>query len=218
MGSEVQRVESGIDAGISGKSMETRKGLQPALAGLKKDMVLVSYSLSRLARSTKDALEVAERVSLSKQLDGTTAAGRLMMAEFERNLIADAHHRRCSTSSGQVRNTQASLLWYRPGATAGGGVQHPGFTVPLQVRGGLLQCRAGFSRAASAHSYIIAYVYTTIRPREPKGTHGENPQTKGEPGSGGSFWITREAIEVLLVNQATATEIAAYLISGQIHG
>ena len=100
-GYELVKVE--VDAGISGKSMETRKGLQAALAGLKKDMVLVSYSLSRLARSTKDALEIAERVSkkraslvsLSEQLDGTTAAGRMMMqmmmvlAEFERNLIAE---------------------------------------------------------------------------------------------------------------------------------
>lgn len=100
-GYELVKVE--VDAGISGKSMETRKGLQAALAGLKKDMVLIAYSLSRLARSTKDALEIAERVSkkraslvsLSEQLDGTTAAGRMMMqmmmvlAEFERNLIAE---------------------------------------------------------------------------------------------------------------------------------
>lgn len=99
-GYELVKVE--VDAGISGKSMETRMGLQAALAGLK-NMVLVSYSLSRLARSTKDALEIAERVSkkraslvsLSEQLDGTTAAGRMMMqmmmvlAEFERNLIAE---------------------------------------------------------------------------------------------------------------------------------
>lgn len=100
-GYELVQIE--VDAGISGKSMDTRKGLQAALAGLQKDMVLVSYSLSRLARSTKDALEIAERVSkkkaslvsLSEQLDGTTAAGRMMMqmmmvlAEFERNLIAE---------------------------------------------------------------------------------------------------------------------------------
>lgn len=92
-----------VDAGISGKSMETRKGLKDALGSLKKDMALVSYSLSRLARSTKDALEIAEKVSkkkahmvsLSEAIDGTTAAGRMMfqmlcvLAEFERNLIAE---------------------------------------------------------------------------------------------------------------------------------
>lgn len=92
-----------VDAGISGKSMDTRKGLKDALGSLKKDMALVSYSLSRLARSTKDALEIAEKVSkkkahmvsLSEAIDGTTAAGRMMfqmlcvLAEFERNLIAE---------------------------------------------------------------------------------------------------------------------------------
>lgn len=92
-----------VDAGISGKSMEARKGLKDALGSLKKDMALVSYSLSRLARSTKDALEIAEKVSkkkahmvsLSEAIDGTTAAGRMMfqmlcvLAEFERNLISE---------------------------------------------------------------------------------------------------------------------------------
>lgn len=100
-GYELVQIE--VDAGISGKSMDTRKGLQAALAGLKKDMVLVFYSLSRLARSTKDALEIAERVSkkkaslvsLSEEVGGTTAAGRFTMqvmmvvSELERNLIAE---------------------------------------------------------------------------------------------------------------------------------
>jgi len=92
-----------VDAGISGKSMETRKELLAALAALKKGMALVSYSLSRLARSTKDALTIgemvakkqADMVSLSEQIDTTTAAGRMMfqmmavLAEFERNLVAE---------------------------------------------------------------------------------------------------------------------------------
>ena len=92
-----------VDAGVSGKTIEARKGLKDALGSLKKDMALVSYSLSRLARSTKDALEIADRVSkkkahmvsLSEAIDGTTAAGRMMfqmlcvLAEFERNLISE---------------------------------------------------------------------------------------------------------------------------------
>src|SRR5690606_9635013 len=63
----------------------------------------VSYSLSRLARSTKDALVIgelvakkqADMVSLSEQIDTTTAAGKMMfqmmavLAEFERNLVAE---------------------------------------------------------------------------------------------------------------------------------
>lgn len=92
-----------VDAGLSGKRMDTRKELLAALAALKKGMALVSYSLSRLARSTKDALAIAEAiqkkkadlVSLSEQIDTTTAAGKMMfqmlavLAEFERNLVGE---------------------------------------------------------------------------------------------------------------------------------
>lgn len=92
-----------VDAGISGKRMDTRKELLAALAFLKKGMALVSYSLSRLARSTKDALAIgeavakkkADMVSLTEQIDTTTAAGKMMfqmlsvLAEFERNLVAE---------------------------------------------------------------------------------------------------------------------------------
>ena len=92
-----------VDAGISGKSMDKRPGLQDAMKSLKKGMALVAYSLSRLARSTKDALSIgetvakrkADMVSLSEQIDTTTAAGNMMfqmlavLAEFERNLVAE---------------------------------------------------------------------------------------------------------------------------------
>ena len=92
-----------IDAGISGKRMDTRPELLKALATLKKGSALVTYSLSRLARSTKDALTISEMVakkkadmvSLSEQIDTTTAAGKMMfqmmsvLAEFERNLVAE---------------------------------------------------------------------------------------------------------------------------------
>lgn len=92
-----------VDAGISGKRMDTRKELLLALAALKKGMALVSYSLSRLARSTKDAIAIgelvakkkADMVSLTEQIDTTTAAGKMMfqmlsvLGEFERNLVAE---------------------------------------------------------------------------------------------------------------------------------
>ena len=92
-----------VDAGISGKSMDKRPGLLDALKSLKKGMALVSYSLSRLARSTKDALSIgeavakkkADMVSLTEQIDTTTAAGKMMfqmlsvLVEFERNLLAE---------------------------------------------------------------------------------------------------------------------------------
>ena len=92
-----------VDAGISGKSMGKRQGLQNALAGMKKGMVLVVYSLSRLARSTKDTLAISEQldkagadlVSLSEKIDTTGAAGKMIfrmlavMAEFERDVISE---------------------------------------------------------------------------------------------------------------------------------
>ena len=92
-----------VDAGISGKRMDTRKELLAALGSLKKGMALVSYSLSRLARSTADAITIgnqiakkkADMVSLSEQIDTTTASGNMMfqmlavLAEFERKLTAE---------------------------------------------------------------------------------------------------------------------------------
>ena len=96
-------VEVYVDAGISGRSMKSRVGLQNALDALKKDHVLVTYSLSRLARSLKDALTISESIakkkatltSLSEQIDGTSAAGKMMfqmlcvLAEFESAIISE---------------------------------------------------------------------------------------------------------------------------------
>ena len=92
-----------VDAGISGKGMANRPGLQAALADCRKGSVLVVYSLSRLARSTKDTIEISERlaksgadlVSLSEKIDTTSAAGKMVfrmmavLAEFERDQISE---------------------------------------------------------------------------------------------------------------------------------
>lgn len=91
------------DRGISGKRMDNREGLQKALADLGKGDALVVYSLSRLARSTKDAISISEllskrgadMVSLSEQIDTTSAAGKMVfrmlsvLAEFERDLVSE---------------------------------------------------------------------------------------------------------------------------------
>jgi DNA invertase Pin-like site-specific DNA recombinase len=92
-----------VDAGISGKGMANRPGLQNALADCRKGSALVVYSLSRLARSTKDTIEISERlnksgadlVSLSEKIDTTSAAGKMVfrmmavLAEFERDQISE---------------------------------------------------------------------------------------------------------------------------------
>jgi DNA invertase Pin-like site-specific DNA recombinase len=66
-------------------------------AACERKAALIVYSLSRLARSTKDAIAISERlakngadlVSLSERIDTTTAAGKIVfrmlavLAEFE---------------------------------------------------------------------------------------------------------------------------------------
>jgi site-specific DNA recombinase len=112
-----------VDAGLSGKRSDNRPGLNAALDAVCRDAgILVVYSLSRLARSVKDTLAIAERieragadlVSLSEQLDTTTASGKMLfrllavLAEFERDLISERtkaalnHKRARSERIGQV--------------------------------------------------------------------------------------------------------------------
>ena len=93
-----------VDAGLSGGRADNRPGLQAALAeACRLRAPLVTYSLSRLARSTKDALSIAERldragadlVSLSESIDTTSAAGKMVfrmlavLAEFEKDLVSE---------------------------------------------------------------------------------------------------------------------------------
>jgi DNA invertase Pin-like site-specific DNA recombinase len=77
--------------------------LQDALNDCRKGSALIVYSLSRLARSTKDTIEISERlskvgadlVSLSEKIDTTSASGKMIfrlmavLAEFERDQIAE---------------------------------------------------------------------------------------------------------------------------------
>jgi site-specific DNA recombinase len=91
------------DAGISGASMSGREGLHAAMKATQRGMALVSYSISRMARSTRDMLEIAERldakgadlVSVTEKIDTTTAAGRMVfkmlavLADFERDQIGE---------------------------------------------------------------------------------------------------------------------------------
>jgi len=93
-----------VDAGISGKRTKNRPGLKEALSTVtKRGDALVVYSLSRLARSTKDTIQIGERleksgadlVSLSERIDTTSAAGKMVfrmlavLAEFESDIISE---------------------------------------------------------------------------------------------------------------------------------
>ncbi|HQR65842.1 MAG TPA: recombinase family protein [Thermoanaerobaculia bacterium] len=104
------------DSGISGSRASNRPALQKALTdACRVHGVLVVFSLSRLARSTKDAILIAERlekggadlVSLSENIDTTSAAGKMVfrllavMAEFEKDLISE----RTTAALAHLRNT-----------------------------------------------------------------------------------------------------------------
>lgn len=92
------------DAGLSGCRADNRPGLQAALdAACREGAALVVYSLSRLARSTEDAIGISKRldkagadlVSLSEKIDTTSATGKMIfrllavLAEFERDQVAE---------------------------------------------------------------------------------------------------------------------------------
>ncbi|MGO1061072.1 recombinase family protein [Planococcus sp. FY231025] len=80
-----------------------RQALKQAMDTARKGDIFVIYKLDRLARSTKDLLEITEElaqrgvqfVSINDSLDTTTAAGKAMFgmlavfAEFERNIIRE---------------------------------------------------------------------------------------------------------------------------------
>lgn len=109
------------DAGLSGKRADNRPELVRALDAVTRARgVLVVYSLSRLARSTRDTLDIAERlertgadlVSLSESIDTTSAAGRMVfrmlavLAEFERDLVAE--RTRCAMSAKRAKGERTS--------------------------------------------------------------------------------------------------------------
>lgn len=108
------------DEGVSGKRADNRPGLQEALRAARRGDVLVTYSISRLSRSTRDMLSIAEDldrrgvdlVSMSEKIDTTSAAGKMVfrllavLAEFERDQVSDrtrfalAHKRQRQEKTG----------------------------------------------------------------------------------------------------------------------
>jgi site-specific DNA recombinase len=91
------------DAGISGKTMANRDGLLRALDAVDRDVALVTYSMSRISRSTREMLSLADKlekkgadlVSLTEKIDTTTAAGKMVfrmlavLNEFERDQVSE---------------------------------------------------------------------------------------------------------------------------------
>lgn len=104
MAHDLEIIESCTDAGISGKTIEARPGLQRAiLEACEHKAALVVYSLSRASRSTRDTIDLAEKlsrhgadlVSVTEHIDTTTAAGKMffgimaVLNQFEREQLAE---------------------------------------------------------------------------------------------------------------------------------
>jgi site-specific DNA recombinase len=96
--------ETCADEGISGKRADNRPGLTRALDEVCRSKgVLVVYSLSRLARSTRDCITISERVekcgadmaSITEKIDTTSGMGRFFfrlmasLGELERDQISE---------------------------------------------------------------------------------------------------------------------------------
>jgi DNA invertase Pin-like site-specific DNA recombinase len=110
---------------ISGASAGNRKALAHALKSLQRGDVLLVTRLDRLARSTRDLLNVLDAIAKAgagfrsladSWADTTTPHGRLMLtvlgglAEFERELI------RARTSEGRERAKARGVHMGRPAA------------------------------------------------------------------------------------------------------
>lgn len=115
------------DEGISG-TVTDRSGLQAAIDAIRKDDVLLVYSLSRLSRSTQHTLQLASElervganlVSVSERIDTTTAAGKMVfrmlavLAEFERDVTAE----RTSAALATLRAQGKRFSRYAPCAAS----------------------------------------------------------------------------------------------------
>jgi DNA invertase Pin-like site-specific DNA recombinase len=113
------------DAGLSGSSADHRPGVQAAVEeACRRKAALVVYSLSRLARSTRDAIDISQRldhagadlVSLSEAIDTTSATGRLMfrlmsvLAEFEREQLVE----RTTMAMAHMRHEHRQISYHPP--------------------------------------------------------------------------------------------------------
>lgn len=102
---DLELIEIIVDAGLSGKNMDGRPGMQRVLDMIKNKQVdaIVSYKLDRLGRSTRDLLDVALLCqkkgvtlhSLTEKLDTSSAIGKFFftiiasLAELEREIIGE---------------------------------------------------------------------------------------------------------------------------------
>lgn len=122
------------DEGLSAKRADNRPGLADALtAACDARAALVVYSLSRLARSTTDAIGIAERlskaganlVSITERIDTTTGMGRFFfttiaaLAQLERDQISERTAMALAHKRAKGERVGSVPYGYRLGADAG---------------------------------------------------------------------------------------------------
>jgi site-specific DNA recombinase len=126
---DAELVQIFADEGISGCRSDRPGLLQAVDYAQQNKAALIVYSLSRLSRSTRDTLDMAERldkagadlVSLSEKIDTTTAAGKMVfrmlavLNEFERDQVSD--------------RTKAALAWKKSQGEKTGGLVPFGYDV-----------------------------------------------------------------------------------------
>lgn len=164
------------DAGISGKRADNRPGLQAALADVcRNGGALVVYALSRLARSTRDAIGIAERlekagadlVSLTEKIDTTTAAGKMIfrllavLAEFERDLASE--RTRAALSHKSLLRERVGEIPYGWKVLDGSNVLQPIPEEQIVISAIIEQYRAGQSLRAIALKLIERHIPTKKR-------------------------------------------------------
>lgn len=102
---------------LSGKSKD-RPQLSEMLNYARKNDIIIVESLSRLARNTKDLIEITDNlnknyislISIKEKIDATTPTGRAMMkmfsvfADFERELIVERTKEGLASARARGRN------------------------------------------------------------------------------------------------------------------
>jgi site-specific DNA recombinase len=121
-GYRLLRVE--VDAGLSGGRADNRPALQRALTGVCKTKgVLIVCKLDRLARSTRDAIDLAERIdqcgadlaSIGEAIDTASAAGRFVfrlmasLGEMEREVVGERTRAAMAHKRGQGQRISRHL-------------------------------------------------------------------------------------------------------------
>ena len=152
------------DAGISGTKLRQRPALQDALRlSCEQKAVLVVYSLSRLSRSTKDTLQIAEKldkagadlVSLSEKIDTTSASGKMLfrlmavLNEFERDQISER-------TSAALQHMKAKGLVYSP--IPYGYMRDGDRLIPVEEELQILKLMKNFRTQGRSYAWIAKYL------------------------------------------------------------